>query len=173
MALYAQHMTAGAEPLQKLAECVEQRIGELALEYTEVAELAGFSVEVLRKIRNGVKVRANTYRKLERALLWARGSVDAILAGGKPAPIDDARDAGLPPASEAPGSLDDARDEATAAAIRSILAGLDPESRERVMSRLLVGLDPESRDRLLRLLGFTPPRSLGEPGEPEGKRRAG
>jgi transcriptional regulator with XRE-family HTH domain len=88
-------MTDDAGPLRRLAEYIERRISELGLEYTEVARLAGFSIEVLRKMRHGIKARGSTYRKLERALQWEHGSVAAILAGGEPTPAD-------PSASEQP-----------------------------------------------------------------------
>lgn len=88
MRLYSQAMTDDAGPLKRLAAYVEQRIAALGLEYAEVARLAGFSIEVLRKVRNGVNARGSTYRKLERALRWEQGSVAAILAGGEPTPIE-------------------------------------------------------------------------------------
>lgn len=81
-------MTDDAGPLRRLAEYIERRISELGLEYAEVARLAGFSIEVLRKMRHGVKVRGSTYRKLERALQWEHDSVAAILAGGEPTQVD-------------------------------------------------------------------------------------
>ena len=82
--LYPQAMTDDAERLQRLAAYIERRIAELGLEYAEVARLADFSIEVLRKMRHGTKVRPSTHRKLERALQWTRESVDAILSGGEP-----------------------------------------------------------------------------------------
>ena len=87
MRLYSQAMTDDAEPLRRLAACVEQRIAALGLEYAEVARLADFSIEVLRKVRNGINARGSTYRKLERALQWEQGSITAVLAGGEPTPI--------------------------------------------------------------------------------------
>jgi transcriptional regulator with XRE-family HTH domain len=83
-------MTDDAERLQRLAAYIERRIAELGLEYAEVARLADFSIEVLRKMRHGINVRPSTYRKLERALQWARESVDAILSGGEPTPLPPA-----------------------------------------------------------------------------------
>lgn len=80
-------MTDDAEPLQRLAAYLERRIAELGLEYAEVARLAGFSIEVLRKMRHGITVRLSTYRKLERSLRWEHGSVEAILSGRDPIPL--------------------------------------------------------------------------------------
>lgn len=85
--LYPRPMTDNSESLQRLAGHIERRITELGLEYAEVARLADFSIEVLRKMRHGIKARGSTYRKLERALQWAQGSVAAILAGGEPMPV--------------------------------------------------------------------------------------
>jgi transcriptional regulator with XRE-family HTH domain len=78
-------MTADAEALRRLGNYVERRIAELGLEYTAVCRAGGFSDETLSKIRKGtIHARPATYRKLERALLWAQGSVDAILTGDDP-----------------------------------------------------------------------------------------
>jgi hypothetical protein len=93
-------MTDDAGPMRRLAEYIESRISELGLEYAEVARLAGFSIEVLRKMRHGIKVRGSTYRKLERALQWEHGSIATILAGGEPTQVD-AR-AGEQPDSQTP-----------------------------------------------------------------------
>ncbi len=93
-------MTDDAGPLRRLAEYIERRISELGLEYAEVARLAGFSIEVLRKMRHGIKARGSTYRKLERALQWEHDSVAAILAGGEPTPVSTA--AGEQPEGQAP-----------------------------------------------------------------------
>jgi hypothetical protein len=90
-------MTDDAEPLKRLAAYVEQRIATLGLEYAEVARLAGFSIEVLRKVRNGINARGSTYRKLERALQWESGSIATILAGGEPTLVEAA--AGVAPES--------------------------------------------------------------------------
>lgn len=83
--MYSQPMTAA--PLVRLAQYLERRIAELALEYAEVCRRAGISDETLIKIRKGMKARGSTYHKLERALDWAQGSIATILAGGEPTPI--------------------------------------------------------------------------------------
>lgn len=86
--MYAQAMTAAPEPLSRLAEYVERRIAELALEYAEVCRRAGISDETLANIRKGASARASTYRKLEQALQWEQGSIAAILAGREPTPLE-------------------------------------------------------------------------------------
>ncbi|MEH0564689.1 helix-turn-helix domain-containing protein [Streptomyces scabiei] len=80
-------MTAAPEPLTRLAEHIERRIAELALEYAEVCRRAGVSDETLMKIRKGASARSSTYRKLETALQWEHGSIATVLAGGKPTPL--------------------------------------------------------------------------------------
>ncbi|WP_158712308.1 hypothetical protein [Streptomyces sp. NRRL F-5135] len=85
-------MTAHVVPLEKLGREVDLRITELGLEYAEVARAAEISVETLSKIRRGARARAVTYRRLERALRWESGSVDAILKGGVPRKTPDDAD---------------------------------------------------------------------------------
>ncbi|MEU0584553.1 hypothetical protein [Streptomyces sp. NPDC006132] len=80
-------MTAAPDPFVRLAQYIERRIAELALEYAEVCRRATISDETLIKIRKGTKARSSTYRKLERALQWEHDSVAAILAGREPTPV--------------------------------------------------------------------------------------
>lgn len=78
-------MTADTDALTRLGEYVERRIAELGLNYSAVCRAGGFSDETLSKIRKGtIRARHSTYHGLEQALLWERGSVDAILSGGEP-----------------------------------------------------------------------------------------
>jgi transcriptional regulator with XRE-family HTH domain len=118
-------MTADAGP-SRLGEQVESRISELGLEYTEVAQRAGFSVETLSKIRKGVVVKPLTYRRLERALQWQQGSADDVLAGGAPRLIVDEPEAPAPPEDVDP----------RADAIMTILLDLPPRVQVDVMRRL-------------------------------------
>ena len=99
--MYAQAMTAAPEPFIRLAEYIERRITELALEYAEVCRRATISDETLMKIRKGASARGSTYRKLEQALQWEQGSIAAILSGGEPTPIE-MRDAEQPSQESAP-----------------------------------------------------------------------
>lgn len=82
--MYPRPMTATPNPLDRLAQYIERRITELALEYAEVCRRAEISDETLMKIRKGASARGSTYRKLERALEWQQGSIASILAGGEP-----------------------------------------------------------------------------------------
>lgn len=73
---------------EQLADSVKNRRKELGLTQTQVAELGGLSVELLRMVENnrtGQRLSAPKARGLERALGWEQGSVSAILAGGSPA----------------------------------------------------------------------------------------
>ena len=168
-------MTDDAEPLQRLAAAIEWRIAELGLEYAELARVAGFSIEVLRKMRHGVKARSSTYRKLERGLGWEAGSAQAILAGGGPTLVEGSEP--MAPTEVVPSlagdSVEAARDEATAGAIRSILDGLKPEQRERVWRRLLAELPSASRERLLRLFDYGPAETTEESNKPRVERHTG
>jgi|SRR5690606_7104785 len=100
-------------PHERLAQAIEARRGELGLSLREVAERAGITGETLRAVRRGSNEPSQlTKRGIERALRWAPGSVDAILAGGDPTPagpyahIGDVRitttRAPAPPADEDP-----------------------------------------------------------------------
>lgn len=82
-------MTGNREPAtQRLASYLEARADELDLDWRDVAEEAGISVETLRAIRRGNNLPSRgTRRGLDRALRWELGSVTAILAGDEPTPV--------------------------------------------------------------------------------------
>lgn len=72
---------------ERLAELMDARRLELGMTWEEVASAAGIKPPTLRAIRNGTNRPSQlTKRGIERALRWAPGSVDAILAGGDPTP---------------------------------------------------------------------------------------
>lgn len=61
------------------------------MSWREVSTTAGMSYEGLRAIRKGERhPNAVTKGRIEDALQWEPGSVDAVLAGGEPAPIQAA-----------------------------------------------------------------------------------
>lgn len=83
------------KPHERLASAIETRRGELGLSLREVAELAGITGETLRAVRKGSNEPSSlTKRGIERALRWAPGSVDLVLAGrgpgGERSPMDEA-----------------------------------------------------------------------------------
>ncbi|GAA2092541.1 hypothetical protein GCM10009780_37320 [Actinomadura alba] len=74
---------------------------ELGLTWDQVAALSGVHRETLRTIRRGTgDIRSLTKSGIEKALQWAAGSIDAILAGGDPTPIEPPREPDRPPAPE-------------------------------------------------------------------------
>lgn len=67
----------------------ERRLG-LGMDWNDVAIKANVAYETLRALRRGQR-RPNelTVRRLEDALQWEPGSIDAILDGGEPTPRED------------------------------------------------------------------------------------
>lgn len=131
-------MTAAPEPLARLAEYIERRITELALEYAEVCRRAGISDETLMKIRKGVRARGSTYRKLEQALRWEQGGIAVILGGGEPAPMESQKAEQPPQGSTPPHEPGLSRGEAFRRVVRS-------SARE-------FGLTPDDFDEAVRLV---------------------
>lgn len=72
----------------RLDKVMTERVEDLDLLWNKVAELAGMTYGNLHKIRTGaISVTSRAKRGIERALQWQKGSVDAILAGRDPKPI--------------------------------------------------------------------------------------
>lgn len=74
---------------ERLNKAMERRRVELDMSWREFASRANLSYEGLRGIRRGDR-RPSTRaaRRLEDVLQWKHGSIDAILAGGDPTPVD-------------------------------------------------------------------------------------
>lgn len=68
---------------QRLEQAMNERRLDLGMRWNEVARRAGVSTETLFRFRKGLRTEDTTHA-VERALQWRRGSVDAILTGGKP-----------------------------------------------------------------------------------------
>lgn len=68
---------------------MDERRGELDLTLDEVAARAGVSTETLRQAANGRRMRTNNKKKIERALEWEYGSIDAIDAGNPPTRLSE------------------------------------------------------------------------------------
>lgn len=89
-------MVAGrgvADGWARVAHAVVRRRVHLGLTQEEASGRAGLSATTWRLLENEVQTR---YRRLtlagvERALGWAPGSIDAILAGDEPSVTDDGR----------------------------------------------------------------------------------
>jgi transcriptional regulator with XRE-family HTH domain len=77
------------DPVQ-LGELMRRRQVELDLTWQAIADRAGLSRTTLNDIRNGKieNTQPRTIRAVERALQWTSGSIDSILAGGDPTPLD-------------------------------------------------------------------------------------
>lgn len=83
-------MLAMTDKWQRLADQVVRRRGALGLTQAEVAHRGPLSLDRVQAIEGArsSKYRAGTIAALERALEWAYGSVQAILAGGEPTPLE-------------------------------------------------------------------------------------
>lgn len=112
-------------PSDRLDTAIEERRLDLDLSLDDVATAAKISPAALRAIRRGTsQPKALTKRRLEDALKWARGSIDEVLAGRDPTPIEYESDAGELTAEE-----------------RRLLAEIrrDPAKRERLLRAILAG----------------------------------
>lgn len=70
---------------ERLDHAIEARTIELGISYVELAVRAGLSEISIRNLRKGrANFRARNLRKLEIALGWTAGSIEAVLAGGDP-----------------------------------------------------------------------------------------
>lgn len=88
---------------RRLADAIDERRLDLDLRLTDVAERAGITRQTLRRVRfESGEITALTKAGLERSLQWRRGSIDAILRGGDPTPIES---------PESPGSFRERSDE--------------------------------------------------------------
>jgi transcriptional regulator with XRE-family HTH domain len=88
---------------ERLDEAMRQRRVQLGLSWEDIATAADITSAHLRRIRVGQYLpRDTTAAKLERAFRWSPGSIDTVLAGGEPTPLDPA-----------PASADKERPDAT------------------------------------------------------------
>jgi len=71
-----------------LDKAMNRRRVDLGLRWNEVADRAGMTYGNLHKIRSGATTLTDlAVRGIERALQWPPGSVEGILAGGDPTPL--------------------------------------------------------------------------------------
>ncbi|MGH3858544.1 helix-turn-helix domain-containing protein [Actinokineospora sp.] len=86
---------------QAVAAAVKVRRDEVGLTQAALAALLGGSTSNVQRIERGDGgMRRPTIRALERALRWQGGSVEAILAGGRPAPAQESPVNVSPPVGE-------------------------------------------------------------------------
>lgn len=76
-----------------LDQAMDERRADLELHWTEVATRAGMTKETLRQVRRGTGGRdAMQRRKVERALAWEKGSLDAVERGERATPDREAEE---------------------------------------------------------------------------------
>lgn len=68
--------------MNELARKIFQRRTELGLTQQAISEVSGVAKETISNAENGMTPQPLNRRKIERALGWMSGSIDAILAGG-------------------------------------------------------------------------------------------
>ena len=79
------------ESPHRLDAAMDARRLDLHLSWRDVAREADISYETLRAVRRGENSPSPlTTRDIERALHWAAGSVDAVLGGSDPDPLEGA-----------------------------------------------------------------------------------
>lgn len=84
-----------SEQRERLSTLMEDRRLALGLSWREVAQRADLAYETVRALRTGDGgVQSLTAANLDRALQWQTGSVERILAGGDPLPMERAEDGG-------------------------------------------------------------------------------
>ncbi|WP_160051455.1 helix-turn-helix transcriptional regulator [Nocardiopsis sp. FR26] len=84
-------MTTHGQPPERarLRELMEARQEQLGLSWGEVAKAGGVKMNTLYRVRAGVAtIQQTTKRAIEDGLQWDEGSVDAILGGGDPTPLE-------------------------------------------------------------------------------------
>lgn len=79
------------EDWTRLAQVLEARITDLRMTQSEIQANGGPSPAKVREILNGrsTTLSPSKRRDLERAIKWAPGSIDTVLAGGQPVPLSD------------------------------------------------------------------------------------
>lgn len=108
----------------RLDTVLNQRRVELGLTWRDLSKSARISYEALRAFRRGeYRPTELTARRLDEALHWEPGSVEALLDGGSPTPVQESR----PPGDEA---------DPHAAAIAAILQTLPPEAQADVLRQV-------------------------------------
>lgn len=77
------------EPYERLDEALDERRVDLDLTWRELADAARMSEPALRAIRRGTYTPSRrTKRRLEQAMNWQPGSIDAIFEGGEPTDVE-------------------------------------------------------------------------------------
>lgn len=110
---------------------MEQRRVELRMSWRDVTKAADMSYEGLRAIRRGERhPTAVTKGRIEDALRWAAGSIDAVIAGGSPTPIAPETDPPNHEPDQAPATMDRDELEALRATLVAALERIDRIQRD-------------------------------------------
>lgn len=91
-------MSSQARDWRRLAEYVVTRRRALGMNQDDVKAAGGPSAATVRNIEGALNksYKPHVIGRLERALRWEQGSIDSILAGGEPTPIEAMRPAAEP-----------------------------------------------------------------------------
>lgn len=80
-------------PHELLDAAMNDRRLEMRMTWSDLAKAAGTSDVTLRAIRRGDNQPSSlTKRRIEDAFQWSHGSIDAILTGGNPTPLEEKRE---------------------------------------------------------------------------------
>lgn len=131
-------------PHVRLDQAMERRRVALRLSWRDVAREAGLSYEALRAVRRGDRSpSAITRARIEEALGWDSGSVDAILAGGNASitiPLGTAVEINrAQPLSKGRGPDEEWREQIIAEGIaeaRKVLDGMNRDDAEALMDQM-------------------------------------
>ncbi|MEU0354931.1 helix-turn-helix transcriptional regulator [Streptomyces cyaneofuscatus] len=77
-----------SEDYEALGRAVREARVRQGMTQTQLAEVAGVSRATLQNLERGGKLRSLNLVKIESVLGWAPGSVQALLEGGAPSPIE-------------------------------------------------------------------------------------
>lgn len=122
------------KPHERLSQLMNKRRLELGMRWDDVATSAGIADVTIRAIRRGDNQPSElTQRRIEDALRWEHGSIEATLAGGEPTPV------------ESPNDREDALPEPSMAEVLARVAHLERIVRDRMTpeERRHFGVDDE------------------------------
>ncbi|RPK56184.1 anaerobic benzoate catabolism transcriptional regulator [Streptomyces sp. ADI96-02] len=78
-----------SEDYEALGRAVREARIRQGMTQTQLAEVAGVSRATLQNLERGGRLRSLNLVKIESVLGWAPGSVQALLEGGAPSPIEE------------------------------------------------------------------------------------
>ena len=148
---------------ERLADEVRARRAYLGLSQGEIRQRGGLSVDTLRKVENNRAHRLSPRlrRGLERALTWETGSIDDILAGGRPRVVPEDTTPAPPQSFELAETVLNlkglverqlpALDAAARAAVTAEMTTYAKEAEESII-KMMPWLDDDDRGEAIRIL---------------------